>query len=234
MRLSDPLLRESLAAEYVLGTLQGAARRRFERYLATDGQLRTLVTQWQERVAPLAWTCTPVPPSKTLWEAIQRRIGYATQPLRRRNAETRAWRRAAIGLAAVLMITVATGLLTYLRPRPPLIAVLSNPAREAAWIAWSRPGARVLEVRTLRTVPKAADRSLELWAVPRKGAPVAVGLLPTAAGRSQRFHLGFAVNPQRFQALAVSLEPAGGAPGGRPTGPILFQGTLSSEPGVGS
>jgi anti-sigma-K factor RskA len=47
-------LREHLCAEYVLGTLRGAARRRFEHWLAVDAGLRRAVSEWQDRLSPLA------------------------------------------------------------------------------------------------------------------------------------------------------------------------------------
>ena len=40
MNYQDPTLRTRLAKEYVLGTLQGAARQRFERLLRYDAALR--------------------------------------------------------------------------------------------------------------------------------------------------------------------------------------------------
>jgi len=71
-------------------------------------------------------------------------------------------------------------------------------------------------------VPQAAGKSYELWALPRGGAPVSLGLLP-AAGRTERT----LSEPQRVALLAadkvaVSIEPAGGSPTGSPTGPIVI------------
>ena len=43
MNIHTPPLRDSLAAEYVLGTLHGAARQRFERLLAAHPALRRAV-----------------------------------------------------------------------------------------------------------------------------------------------------------------------------------------------
>ena len=43
MSMRDPRVRETLAGEYVLGTLHGPARQRFERWFKEDAQLRRLV-----------------------------------------------------------------------------------------------------------------------------------------------------------------------------------------------
>ena len=47
MDYSRPELADRLAAEYVLGTLQGPARRRFEALQQAHPALRQAVAQWQ-------------------------------------------------------------------------------------------------------------------------------------------------------------------------------------------
>jgi anti-sigma-K factor RskA len=60
MNYGDPRLRAMLASEYVLGTLHGRARRRFERLLGEDAGLRVTVEAWQNRLTPLAEALPPV------------------------------------------------------------------------------------------------------------------------------------------------------------------------------
>jgi anti-sigma-K factor RskA len=50
MKYRNELVREALAAEYALGTLQGRARRRFERSLKDDPALRRHVAGWSARM----------------------------------------------------------------------------------------------------------------------------------------------------------------------------------------
>ncbi len=49
-----PQLVDLLAAEYVLGTLRGGARRRFQRYADHDMVIRRAVDEWQRRISPMA------------------------------------------------------------------------------------------------------------------------------------------------------------------------------------
>ena len=49
MRYDDPTLRRQLAGAYALGTLRGTARRRWERLMQQDRELRRLVVEDMER-----------------------------------------------------------------------------------------------------------------------------------------------------------------------------------------
>lgn len=71
---------------------------------------------------------------------------------------------------------------------------------------------------------EAADKSLQLWALPPSGGPKSLGVL----GGEPVVRLTAAEGQVReVPALAISLEPKGGVPGeGGPTGPVLFKGAL--------
>ena len=61
MDYGRPSLADALAADYVLGTLRGAARRRFEALLPAHATLRAATQAWQDRLLPLTAAIDPVP-----------------------------------------------------------------------------------------------------------------------------------------------------------------------------
>ena len=63
----NPQLRDKLAAEYVLGTLRGRARARFESLLRYDPALRRTVADWEARVTPLAAAASEITPPPRVW-----------------------------------------------------------------------------------------------------------------------------------------------------------------------
>ena len=71
---NKPQLRDALAAEYVLGTLAGRARRRFEAWLKPDAALRLTVSEWEARLTPMAAVIEEVLPPKRLWERVSAAI----------------------------------------------------------------------------------------------------------------------------------------------------------------
>ena len=66
---------EILAGEYVLGTLQGEARRRFEERLNSDPLVAGAVLAWEQRFAPLLGTPDDGEPLDHLWEDIEAQLG---------------------------------------------------------------------------------------------------------------------------------------------------------------
>src|SRR6185295_5496462 len=74
MDYSRPALGERLAAEYVLGTLRGPARRRFDALLPAHPALRAAVAHWQDALVPLAASVKPVQPSALVWQRIESRL----------------------------------------------------------------------------------------------------------------------------------------------------------------
>ena len=73
MRYTEPTLLEHLASNYVLGTLQGGARRRFDRLQADRSDIRMRVAAWEMRLGQLAQSIPPQQVSSSLWPAIAAR-----------------------------------------------------------------------------------------------------------------------------------------------------------------
>ena len=86
MNYADPELRDRLAAEYALGALSGLDRRRFERLLSGDRDLRDLVEAWELRLNLLAKSAPAVEPRAHVWDEIARQIAPVPAPGTRRLA----------------------------------------------------------------------------------------------------------------------------------------------------
>jgi quercetin dioxygenase-like cupin family protein len=77
MTREDKDMRDALAAEYVLGTLDDDERRSFERQLTGDPSLAASVREWEQRLGLLAGTLKPVQPPPHLRDAIEARLDKA-------------------------------------------------------------------------------------------------------------------------------------------------------------
>lgn len=223
----NPALCDKLAAEYVLGTLKGGARRRFERLLRDDAALRRTVAEWQERLMPMAEFSTAVAPRRQVWQAIERRLGLA-----RGVAAWQFWRSESLtfwrslSLASLVLAAVLIGVLTsplLERPQVDYLATLTDDKARTALLLTGDSRRQVLTVRLVDSAPVASDRVLQLWAVPRQGVPRSLGVL-SGQGLIE-LPLNAAALGDDVALLAVSLEPTGGSPSpDGPTGPILYKG----------
>jgi len=225
MKLDNEELQSQLAAEYVLGTLQGAARRRLERMLPTHAGLREKIADWEQQLGPLGSSLTPEPVPEAVWSGIHQRL----QPPRGIVVHGRFWQRwawvstaIAASLAAVLVLQPGT----LPRNVEPLrdVAVLTSDSNEAHWIVRSN-AEHELQLSVLGQVTVASNKSLELWAIPATGSPQSLGVLTLTHG-----HATLALNAMQQQSLrqatllAVSIEAHGGSTTGLPAGPVIFTG----------
>lgn len=65
---------ETLAGEYVLGTLSWARRQQVDAQLRTDALLRAAVAEWEARLWPLTALAQPVEPTLSLWSRIAQSV----------------------------------------------------------------------------------------------------------------------------------------------------------------
>ena len=235
MDYGRPELADRLAAEYVLGTLRGPARRRFEALLAAHPALRSAVRRWEEQLSPLADSVPPVAPPERVWAGIETRLfpaeaaaakAEAAAPVRWWNA-LGLWRglSALASTAAVALLVVA---LQAPPVQPPIVVVLAtNPgagvATNASFVASLSADGRALVLKPLNAPTLTAAQALELWSVPAQGGPRSLGLVRADTATTLLLQAGV---KEGTAAFAVSIEPAGGSPTGAPTGPIVSLGQI--------
>ncbi len=244
MDYSRPSLADRLAAEYVLGTLQGPARRRFENLLPAHPQLRQATRDWERRMDTLSASIPAVAPSPKVWQGLQRRLfdatGDALNPVSNAIGQAaqgvvRWWQRVvlwqgAAGFATVAAVSLGVLLAQPTPVQPPIVVVMAaqpdaagNGIVPASFVASVSGDGRSLVLKALNEGQRVAvHKALELWAVPAQGAPRSLGLVSTDKAttvlRTQLL--------QNTAAFAVSVEPEGGSPSGAPSGPIVSVGKL--------
>jgi anti-sigma-K factor RskA len=219
-----------LAGEYVLGTLAGAERVRFEARLAAEPALQALVDGWTRRLSPLADALTPVEPPPELWSRIQARITpHAPDPAAREPMWMKLgfWRWSAIGGA---LATAALALFIAFAPTrlgdADHIVVLNDAQAKPAVIVVANVRTNTVAVKQVAAAPP-PGRVYQLWLLPGANqAPRPIGLLSAAAAVPHPMPDGVKDALPRAAGLAVSVEPPGGSPTGLPTGPVVYHGTV--------
>jgi len=221
MKYRDPQLIEQLAAEYALGTLRGAARRRFEALRREREDIDREASYWEEALSAWALGIRPVTPPERVWKGIQQRIGSdKAAPVVARPSMARPW----MAVAASVLLVGFIGLF-MLRPVdiPPeptaeQIAVIQGEDNEPLWRV-ALVGDR-LEVRHIGAEDPGEDQDYELWLLTDAG-PVSLGLLPDRGERRLPLEDALLRQMQPGGAIAVSVEPQGGSPEPTPTGPVI-------------
>lgn len=249
----DPAALDALAGEYVLGSLEAREAAEVTAALPSNPALAAAVAAWEARLAPLADLAPAMPPPEALWARIEAAVPLRPSlrviagtpppppapvvvPMTRPDGRplppplpSRLWRGWALGATAV-----AAGLAAILLVRPPaeqaLMTVLLTSQEQPAWLVESTRGGAI-SLAAVNPGPVAADRVLQLWALPQGATmPTSLGFVP-AEGRVT-VTAPSSIRPEPGMLIEISLEPPGGSPLGRPSGPVLFIGRLVAARGA--
>lgn len=248
-----PELLDRLAASYALGTLRNGARRRFETLARERAPVRAAALMWQSRLVSVNELQAPAQAPAAVWTRVHNLV-RADQERQAMEAVRQpvpgpapgGWLRslalwrgttAAGALATVVAVVTAVGLRDQLgaqigelqarleaAPQIEYVAVLNDDRASASMLVTFDPRNQKLTLQRVGGFQEAADKSLQLWALPPGSAPRSLGVL------THERLLQLAADQQAVNgvpALAISLEPLGGVPSERgPTGPVLFKGAL--------
>jgi anti-sigma-K factor RskA len=243
---NKPALQDRLAAEYVLGTLRGRARLRFQAWLRDDAALRHSVAEWEGRLAPMAAGVAEVRPPSRVWTAIESRIGRPA-PAGKAGfwdslAFWRNWGLAATGCAAALVAAIAlrppqtievpvvkTVEVPHRSMQPSYIALLHATApdgQKLVFIAYAGRTSDELWVKKVALGDAPPDHGYELWGLPASPgeAPKSLGMVPKDEKGTIKLAAVADQSLKDFPALAISIEPASGSKTGLPTGPVVAKG----------
>ncbi|MBX2806243.1 MAG: anti-sigma factor [Hyphomicrobiales bacterium] len=230
-----------IAAEYVLGTLDSAERSAASARRLQDPALDRAIQHWDHRMLPLLKHVQAVSPSADLFAKIEARIDLRAQFAKPVKHETPAanvvamrrqivrWRAATIGATAIAAALAGFIILASPTPTPTLtldsnrfFAVFQENDQLPEFLLSINLETRELTIRPVNA-PNMPDRTYQLWIVAEElgQSPRSLGLLNTVSTPTQKRLSEFDSSVLRGATFGISVEPKGGSPTGKPTGPAL-------------
>jgi anti-sigma-K factor RskA len=219
------------AAEFALGSLDAAERAALAARRQREPDLDEAIAAWERRLAPLAEAVPPLTPPQDHLADIERRLAAAPSTdalIVDLTTRLRRWRRSAIAAGSIAAaLAIGLGLRENMRQAAPheFVAVLQKSADQPAFVVTVNIETRSLTVRPVAAPPQ-PDKAYELWIIDAKlGAPRSLGLL------NQQNATAPSVAPYDPAVIedatyAVTIEPPGGSPTGKPSGAPVFVGKL--------
>ncbi len=240
MRYTHPDLLEHLASSYVLGTLSGGARRRFEQLLRDRADVRGRVSQWETRLGQLAVSVPAQQPSAQLWKAIAAR----TQP--QVAAPSGAWlgwlKPAGFGLGGLAAGVIAASVLFVTAPAvfvssdqiamhtgeklpQSYVGLLTDAQGKGKLLVSSLRHGKTMTVKVIGPITPPASGRLVLWAVPASGPAFVLGPVPTSGSAVSTLPDTSEKLLSRVGTLLVTLETE--ASPSAPSTNVVFSGNCA-------
>jgi len=226
MKLARHRQLDALIGEYMLGSLRGGARRRFERALREEPVVALRLRTLQQEFTPKYSENVVQAPPTDGWQRLARELNLAQYrtPWFSRVSFLRGW---ALGVTAAFVFGVALlALRATTEPTLTPIAQLAMKGAPPSVTAALSADRRTLELRAARPILASRLQSYELWVIPEGGAPLSLAVLGQLDATLQvpEGHRG---QLRKGAVLAITVEPAGGSPTGGPTGPVILSGAIS-------
>jgi anti-sigma-K factor RskA len=211
------------AGEYVLGTLQGIARKHFERTLQRDLNLQAEVDAWERRLSSLLDDVEAIDPPYRVWRAIEQRIDtkQGENSLMKLWNNLHVWRGLGM-VAASLMLVLIFNNPQKVTAKPDRVLVVSNSQERPAWVITKHQGHDYLRVSALENTPLPQGRYCLLWMEDNRGRVIPVGILPHRG--TQQLSL-----PESIEATTnfkVSIESGGDAEIKQPSSDVIYEGRM--------
>lgn len=226
---------DALAAEFVLGTLSRAERAEAEAKLESDPAFGKAVAVWERRLGPLAEVVAPVQPPPGLYSKIRAQIGLSQHVVSLKAREQALVRRAsrwrtAAGAMTALAASLAgvVGWQEYERRQMPTqyVAVLQATDALPAFLLTVDTKTNMFVISAMQK-PAEAEKSYQLWLVhDDMPQPKSLGVFDDSEMDVRPMAGGKMHDMMMDGTYAVSVEPKGGSPTGKPTGPVVFSGKL--------
>ncbi len=219
--------RGALVAEYVLGLLGPAEHARVEALIASTPALQAERDFWAARFAALDDEFAEVAaPAHVLNRVETRLFGHAQKSSFWDSLAL--WRGITAGALAVAVAAIGFNLM---QPSPSvttlttqLVAALEAEGSDVRFLALYDGAGAVRLTALSGEVP--SDRDLELWAIQDEQDPISMGVIPvnerSVVELSEQVQAGWGEG----SVLAITLEPKGGSPEGKATGPVVALGEV--------
>jgi anti-sigma-K factor RskA len=249
MQYTDSALLDHLASTYVLGTLGGGARRRFERLQRDRVDVRLRVNEWETRLGQLAITVPHRQPSAQLWKAIAARTqpappNFLSSPATpaSRPGGSAWWKPASFGLGGLAAGALAAGLVFFMAPAiftttdniamrsgeklpQSYVGVLSDAEGNGKLLVSSLRHGKTMTTKVIGLVTAPASGRLVLWALPTNAAPFMIGDMPTSGTAVTALPDTSEKLLSKVSKLVVTLETTP-APA-RPSETVVFSGNCA-------
>jgi anti-sigma-K factor RskA len=246
----DPPTADVLAGEYVLGVLDAEQRRMAEQRIANEPSFADEVAIWEHHLMALAAEIAPVSVPEYVWARISSASGlglslrHAAKPERSSFwNDIGVWRwLSAGGFATAAVCVLALFNVSHTPPSvaPPVAVVpavaepmpmpmISNLAREdgkPGFVAAVDKRSGRMKIMPMQPITQ-EGRVQELWLIPADGTPHSLGIVSAEHAQSGQLPEKMLAMLDSRAIFAITLEPPGGGPGGKPSGPVTAKGVIA-------
>lgn len=219
IRYENQELQDKLAAEYVMGSLQGQARRRFEKLIIEYPDLQSSIAKWSELLNYFNQEVEPVTPPLQIWTNIEQSIG---SPRRESRLIPPLWKN--LGLIAATMLLAVTLVYNFPIYQPQQnVVVVMNKHDQPVWVIKNSVQSKRIKVKTLRSMNMPENEVCVLWLVWKDGKTQSVGVLSDDPGESTIMLPTGMTRKLEMADIAVSIENMNSNME-QPKGKVVFKG----------